>query len=193
MPGRALPGAGFSDEIARHEYGHHLAAASDNAPFAQGLGTKRWFTREHICQRLRRGELVDDAVKGYERSVAEGFAEAYRVASGGQEHQWIVDSALYPDDAARRAILADAHDPWTGPRTQRFTSHGAPSFVVRPRLDGTVTVRASRPVRLRLTDASGRRVASGRRTLRYVDCGKRLLRLNVSAASGRVVVRVSTP
>jgi hypothetical protein len=193
MPGRSLPGGGFSDGLARHEYGHHLAASSDNAPFTLGLGTKRWFTREHVCQRLLRGELVDDAVEGYERSVAEGFAEAYRVASGGQSHQWIVDAALYPDAAARRAILADVRDPWTGPRTQRLTGRGGSSFTVRPRLDGMVTVRASRPVRLRLTDAAGRRVASGRRTLRYVDCGKRRLRLSVAGASGRVEVTVSTP
>ena len=199
IPGRALPGAGFSDEIARHEYGHHLAAESDNAPFAAGLGTKRWFTHEHICERLRSGELVDDAGASYERSVAEGFAEAYRVAAGGQAHDWIVDSALYPDALAQHAILTDARHAWSGPRVRRLAgrvpAHGAATFAVRPRLDGSVTVKAPHRLRLRLTDPAGRQVAVGRGRLRSVDCGTRRLTLTVAGGrpGRRFSLTVSTP
>jgi hypothetical protein len=195
MPGGALPGGGLSDEIARHEYGHHLAAESDNAPFAAGLGTKRWFTHEHICERLRSGELVDDAGESYERSVAEGFAEAYRVAAGGQAHDWIVDSGLYPDALAQRSILTDARHPWSGPRVQRFAGRAPAKLTLQPQLDGNVTVKASRRLRLRLTDARGLRLAGGRRSLRYVDCGKRWLTLEVAGArpGRRFSLTVSTP
>jgi hypothetical protein len=201
MPGAGLPVPGIDAEIARHEYGHHLAAESDNAPFAPGLGTKRWFTREHICERLRRGELVDDAAEGYERSVAEGFAEAYRVTSGGQAHAWIVDSALLPDAAARRAILTDAAHPWTGVRSRavhgRLSAGGRATLRIRVPLDGDVRVKAT--VRLRLDDDSGQGLAQGRRqgrhwALHFVDCGKRRLRLTVSGpASGRYRVMLHTP
>lgn len=75
----------------------------------------------------------------------------------------------------------------------RLPSHGSLSFGLRPKLDGTVTVDAPRSLRLRLTDAHGRRLAAGRRSLRYVDCGKRRLRLAVTGPPGRFVVTVSTP
>jgi hypothetical protein len=199
MPGAGLPVLGIAEEIARHEYGHHLAAQSDNAPFAPGLGTKRWFTQEHICERLRSGELVDDAVEGYERSVAEGFAEAYRVTSGGQSHDWIVDSAFLPDAPARRAILTDATHPWTGPRSRavrgRLPAGGRATLRIRVPLDGDVRIRAT--ARLRLDDDTGHVVARGRRRgghwrLHFLDCGKRRLRLTLSGASSaryRVVLR----
>ena len=189
MPGTALPDGGEADEVARHEYGHHLAAQSDNAPFTPGLGTKRWFTYEHVCQRLRSGEL-SDRESDYQRSVAEGFAEAYRVTAGGQAHEWIVDPALYPDTGARRAILADAAHPWTGPHVR--TLSGRLPRTVRVPLDGTVTV-SSLGRSVALADPSGHLLARGRR-FSYVDCGLRRLRLTGSgAAAGRYRVRVGTP
>ena len=65
IPGLAGPGDTYVADVARHEYGHHLAAASDNAPFESDLGTKRWFTHERICTRLRAGELSDGATARY--------------------------------------------------------------------------------------------------------------------------------
>jgi hypothetical protein len=204
MLGGSRPGLGEDDEIARHEYGHHLAEQSDNAPFAPGLGTKRWFTQEHVCARLRSGELVDDAALGYERSVAEGFAEAYRIASGGDRHQWIVDPALYPAGAARRAILADVRHPWTGPHVRglrgRLAAGGSATVTIRAPLDGdlAVTASAARPrlrLRLRLADQAGRPLARGRGSLHYRDCGSRRLRLTVAGPAPRARFRltVSTP
>ena len=48
IPGAVGPDDSYIADVARHEYGHHLAAMSDNAPFTRGLGTKRWFTYERI-------------------------------------------------------------------------------------------------------------------------------------------------
>jgi hypothetical protein len=202
IPGTAGPDDSYVADIARHEYGHHLAAQGDNAPFDPSLGTKRWFTHERICARLRSGELSDSGSR-YEASAAEGFAEAYRVTAGGDPHLWIVDPALFPDPGARRAILADVRHPWTGGRERRFTGRLTPrrperSFLVRVPLDGTVVVTVTGAARLRpeLTLADGARVlARGRASLRYVDCGRRVLRLTVRArrGSGRFALRVRRP
>jgi hypothetical protein len=202
IPGVAGPQDSYTADIARHEYGHHLAASSDNAPFESSLGTKRWFTHERICARLRAGELSDAASARYELSPAEGFAEAYRVAAGGNPHRWVVDPGLFPDTAARRAILADARSPWAGGRERRFGGrlsgrHPVRRIALRVPLDGTVRVAAggsgSLRVSLALSDRS-RVLARGAR-LRYVDCGRRLLRLTVRArrGSGRFSVSVVVP
>jgi hypothetical protein len=193
MPGGALPGGGVADEIARHEYGHHIAEQADNAPFSRGLGTKRWFTDEDVCRRLRSGALVDDAAQSYSRSVAEGFAEAYRVASGGQEHLWIVDSSLFPDAGARQAILTDVAHPWTGPRVRvlqgRVRGDGA-VVPFRVPLDGDITVSGRR--RLELLDRSGRRLAHGR-TVHFTDCGRRRLWVRVAGRPGPFRLTVQVP
>jgi hypothetical protein len=198
IPGAAGPGDTLVADIARHEYGHHLAAASDNAPFADFLGTKRWFTHERICERLRAGELSEDASAAYERSASEGFAEAYRVAAGGSAHVWIVDPALFPDLAARRAILADARRPWAGGRTRRFAGRLSPrrpkrAFALQVPLDGTVRAEVTMTGSLRaaLTLADGSRVLAHGRRVRFVDCGRRVLRLVVRARGGRGRFRVS--
>jgi hypothetical protein len=197
IPGTTGPEDSYTADVARHEYGHHLAAQGDNAPFDASLGTKRWFTHERICQRLRSGELSGSGSARYEVSAAEGFAEAYRVTAGGDPHLWIVDPALFPDAAARRAILTDVRHPWAGPRERRFTGRltrwrPERSLSLRVPLDGTVEVEATGSARLRpeLTLADGSRVlargaGSGRRMrLRYVDCGRRVLRLTIRARRG---------
>ncbi|MDP9347495.1 MAG: hypothetical protein M3P44_17625 [Actinomycetota bacterium] len=192
IPGTAGPEDSYIADVARHEYGHHLAAQGDNAPFDASLGTKRWFTHERICERLRSGELSGSGSARYEVSAAEGFAEAYRVTAGVSPHLWIVDPALFPDAGARRAILADVHHPWSGAREQRFTGRltrrrPERTLSLRVPLDGTVEVEATGSARLRpeLTLAAGSTVlARGRRRLRYVDCGRRVLRLTIRARRG---------
>jgi hypothetical protein len=208
IPGTAGPEDSYVADIARHEYGHHLAAQGDNAPFDDVLGTKRWFTHERICERLRSGELSESGSARYAVSAAEGFAEAYRVTAGGNPHLWVVDPALFPGLAARRAILADVRHPWTGSRERRFTGRltrrrPQRTLSLRVPLDGAVEVEATGSARLRLelTLADGARVlarghGSGRRMrLRYVDCGRRVLRLTIRArrGSGRYAITVRRP
>jgi hypothetical protein len=197
LPGLGGPGVSYLADVAAHEYGHHLAAQSDNAPFDDWLGTKRWFTRERICVRMRRGELADGPSAPYERSPAEGFAEAYRVAAGGGRHDWIVDAALFPDPAARRAILADARSPWAGGRERRFSGRlsrrrPARTFMLRVPLDGRVNaaVTGSGSLIPALTLSDGGRVLARGPSLSFVDCGRRVLRLTVRARGGSGRFRV---
>ncbi len=208
IPGTVGPDDSYVADIARHEYGHHVAAQGDNAPFDSSLGTKRWFTHERICSRLRSGELSDSDSARYETSAAEGFAEAYRVTAGGSAHRWIVDPGLFPGPGARRALLADLRRPWTGPRERRFAGRltaRRPEHSLRLRvpLDGTVRVEVTGSAGLRpeLTLADGSRVLARSRgggrsaSLRYVDCGRRVLRLTVRArrGSGRYSLSASVP
>jgi hypothetical protein len=197
IPGLAGPGDTYVADVARHEYGHHLAAASDNAPFESDLGTKRWFTHERICTRLRAGELSDDATARYGLSPAEGFAEAYLVTAGGNAHFWVVDAGLFPDLGARRAILADVRHPWAGGRPRTFSVRLSPrrparTIVLRVPLDGTVRATATGSLRPALTLSDGTRVVAHGSRLRYVDCGRRALRLTVRARRASGHVRVST-
>ena len=208
LPGTAGPDDDQVADIARHEYGHHVAEMSENAPFERGLGTKRWFTQERICRRLRKGELSDDENASYATSVQEGFAEAYRLVAGGDRHLWIVDPALFPDAGARRAILADIRQPWTGNRSLRFTgrlgrSRSERTLQLRVPLDGTVRVEVDGAGGLRpaVTLSGGSRTrargrGAGRRaTAHTVDCGARVLRVTVRArrGHGRFVVTASVP
>jgi hypothetical protein len=208
LPGTAGPDDDQTADIARHEYGHHLAEMSDNAPFERGLGTKRWFTQERICERLRAGELSDDENASYATSVEEGFAEAYRLVAGGDRHLWIVDPALFPDRAARSAILDDIRHPWAGNRPLRFTGRLGPNrpertLRLRVPLDGTVRVEVEgagglRPLVTlsRSSRTPPRARAAGRRaTARTVDCGSRVVRVSVRArrGQGRYVVTASVP
>jgi hypothetical protein len=208
MPGTAGPDDSYLADIARHEYGHHLAAQGSNAPFDPSLGTKRWFTHERICARLRSGELSGSESASYATSAAEGFAEAYRVTAGGNPHLWIVDPALFPGAGARRAILADVRHPWTGGRERRFSgrlTRRRPERTIELHvpLDGTVEVEATGAARLRpeLSLADGSAVlahghGSGRRMrLRYVDCGRRVLHLTIRArrGTGRYAITARRP
>jgi hypothetical protein len=202
IPGVGGPGDAYLADIARHEYGHHLAAMSDNAPFDPWLGTKRWFTHERICVRLRAGELVAGSSGPYERSAAEGFAEAYRVVAGGSSHRWIVVPEIFPDSGARRAILADVRRPWRGGRTRRYSGRLSAQRPVRELrlpipLDGTVRVVATGSGSLRpvMTLSDGSRVLARGSRLRHVACGQRTLRLTVRArrGAGRFRVITTTP
>jgi hypothetical protein len=196
-------------EAARHEYGHHLAAASVNSPFPSDLGTRRWFTRMRVCSRVATGEYSLDPGADYASAATEGFAEAYRVASGGDASSWeIVSRAFYPDGAARRAILADAAFPWQGRKVTelagRLTRRRARIAIPVP-LDGDVEVELRTSGALvpeaALTSASGATTyahARGRRDvlrLRVTACGQRRMTLALRAGrgAGAYTVRIARP
>jgi hypothetical protein len=194
-------------DTARHEYGHHVATMANNSPWPRGVGPKRWFTTVRACQQLRSGRLVISPDESYRRSVVEGFAEAYRVMAGGSPHSWIVADELFPDRAARRALLEDLARPWTGNRTRTFSARlrrGATQrHRVRVPLDGRVsaTVRPGPGLRTAVRIAAGSRTLAGGRgdrrtkTAATTACGVRQVDVLVRAhrGAGRYRVEVSTP
>ena len=68
MPGETWEGVS-PEEIARHEYGHHVAANRSNAPWrAVEWGTKRWASLVGVCARTAAGQLSPGGVPLLARS-----------------------------------------------------------------------------------------------------------------------------
>lgn len=207
-----------AEAVVTHEYGHHVAASRDNAPWsAETYGTKRWASYEQVCSRARAGQLfpgAEDPVH-YTLNPGEAYAETYRVLNqrhlGVPETAWdIVTRSLYPDDTALSLLQQDVLSPWTGNTssstfatlTRRARSKTI-SFATP--LDGVfrLTARASRNerVRVQLLSSSGAAastmVASGTtsRSQSETLCGARSVRvrLTLTRGSGRVTLTASRP
>jgi hypothetical protein len=202
------PALGFApEEVARHEYGHHIALNRSNAPWpAFDWGPKRWATAARICQRVHWNDVYPgDESLLYKLNPGEAFAEAYRVLVDtrlGEAHPaWpLVDPSFYPDQAALDAIDQDIVSPWTGTTAHVFHSRGPvwAGRVATP-LDGTLTVRLAGPARLALIGDDGqamRPTSQLGKTLTYQVCGERSVTIRVIAPHNRahqVDLRVTTP
>src|SRR5262249_18401411 len=110
------------EEIARHEYGHHVAYHRVNAPWpAIDWGPKRWASAEDICARVSRKEAYPgDEGSNYALNPGEAWAETYRILqerkAGITTGSWqIVSPTFFPSDAALQAAEQDVLQPWTGP------------------------------------------------------------------------------
>ena len=201
------PAFGFSpEEVARHEYGHHIALHRSNAPWpAVDWGPKHWATAAQICRRVRKSTAFPgDQSLEYKLNPGEAFTEAYRVLVDtrlGETHpSWpLVDSSFYPDQAALDAVAADVVSPWSGPtmRTFHVRGHVSARRLATP-LDGTLTVQVTHPAGVMLVGDDGQPMPpTGRRgmTSTYRVCGERSLLITVAPADvGRGVdFRVVTP
>jgi hypothetical protein len=204
MPGEAHAGE-TPEQVARHEYGHHVAASRANPPWrAESWGPKRWATAAHVCERTRRGTAFpgDDGTH-YRLDPGEAFAESYRVLAerraGATLATWgLVDGSFYPDEAALRAVEQDVVRPWTGQTTTRWSGRFRPLgarrrvYSVATPLDGELTAELRVPPGrldgLELLTADGRLLTRGlwsgtqTRRLSFVVCGQRRLVLRVRSA-----------
>lgn len=216
--GESLPEVS-REEVASHEYGHHVAIHRDNFPWAAiDWGTKRWATLANVCVRVRSFTAFPGDESGrYRLNPGEGFAEVYRAANefrqGATTFAWpIVDSSFYPDQAALQAVERDVLEPWVQPPATRvrarFTADGPKIWkrTVSTPLDGQLSVRLSlpapRPYKLALLAADGRSVlAKGTwsstkdQTLSFTVCGHRsvVLRVSLAGPAGRFALTVKTP
>jgi hypothetical protein len=217
MPGE--PTAGVApEELARHEYGHHVAAHRTNPPWrADAWGAKRWASAGRICSRARTGEVFPGDDGGhYALDPGEAFAEAYRMLAeqraGATLSTWdLVDPSFYPDADDLRAVAEDVARPWTAPtRTSvrgGFTRGGSKQRLIDlpTPLDGELTATLEVPPgrldTLELLSPERRVLARGlwsgtsRRRLSFVVCGQRRLLLRVARAGGpgRFTLTVSRP
>jgi hypothetical protein len=165
--------------VVAHEYGHLIAAYRSNAPWdAAKTGPKRWATAVGVCRHR--------PSTAYGLDPAEAWAETYRVVNGvasGRGRWPILARRYFPTPAALRAARADVLQPWTGPRSGRFTGRldaGGRAVVVVPTpLDGTLEV-----------DAQGASVGPARR----IVCGRRSTTLRLQGpAGGAYALSVSRP
>lgn len=216
-----IPGEQFGgvtpEEIARHEYGHHVAASRLNPPWsASAYGPKRWATAMRVCARAVEGTAFPSDDTHYTLSPGEAFAEAYRVLNDRRAGilglSWsIVDDSFIPGDDVLRAVEQDVSAPWLGPTVSvlpgRFGAGTVRrrSYPVVVPLDGVVTATLRLPPgrtdTLELLDAGGRVVATGlwagptTRRLSYVACDQRrlVLRVTLEGSPGRFTVTLTRP
>jgi hypothetical protein len=79
-PGRIVVPAGKSAQLAHvvaHEYGHHVDFSHPVAGVREPNGTPAWWVARDMARRLQAGEVAQSYSLGWERAVAEIFAEDY--------------------------------------------------------------------------------------------------------------------
>jgi hypothetical protein len=209
------PARGFApEEVARHEYGHHIARNRSNAPWsASDWGPKRWASSANICRRVRWNTAYPgDESLLYKLNPAEAFAEAYRVLVdtrlGNARPSWpLVDASFYPDQAGLAAVEQDVVAPWIGPTTRVFSVRipRGPRPVwtrkISTPLDGTLRIAPPPlPGALVLLGDDGRPLRAtdswSQESLRYEICGQRSLTIRLTAPGGGVRsfdLRVTVP
>jgi hypothetical protein len=185
-------------EIVTHEYGHHLANNSSDAPWAAlDYGTKRWSSYENICAKASAGSASPgDEGSHYFQNSGEAFAESYRVLNLQKQGQtnigWdIVDPSFFPDATALTLLEEDVTTPWTAPVASKL--HGsfgvglARTFVLKTQLDGSFAAHLVSPTKakMRLALYNGTTLIARGATIRYQVCGVRALTLKVERLSGR--------
>ena len=195
-------------EVVIHEYGHHIANNSNDAPWsALDYGTKRWSSYENICAKAAAGSASPgDEGSHYFQNSGEAFAESYRVLNLQKQGQttigWtIVDPSFYPNATALSLLEQDLSSPWTGPAAS--TLHGSfgtgvvRTFPVKTQLDGAFIAHLVAPTksRMRLALYSGSTLIARGGTVHDQICGQRTLTLKVERLSGRgaFTVQVTKP
>jgi hypothetical protein len=204
--------------VAAHEYGHHVAANRNNAPWAAiDWGTKRWATAMRVCERVVAGTAVPgDEEMDYALNPGEAFAESYRVLietnGSAVGFDWpIVDPSFRPDAQALTALREDVTHPWTGTVTTTVNGRFAPKSRswtrrVSTPLDGelrvAVTVPGTGADDVKLLSADGRTVLStgtwnstAGKSLEYRVCGARSVQVRITrgGSPARFTLRVARP
>jgi hypothetical protein len=212
LVGETPPDGTPIEELAAHEYGHHIAMHRDNRPWpALDWGPKYWASHQRICSRERRGQVFpgnEDTF--YSLDPGEGWAETNRVLNGGHDAWGRVDDSFAPRATDLRLARKDILHPWVGPTSAYHRGALGPghartaSYKLARPLDGRVAIsvhtRGHLDADLYLYDASGHQLARSTRTghydlIRRTACGWGALRLVVVrySGSGSYVVHTSLP
>jgi hypothetical protein len=208
-----------SEEVARHEYGHHVAENRLNTPWrALDWGPKRWASVAGICAAVKAGTAFPgDEGAHYAENPSEAWAEVYRIlaerTAGLPGSLWsIVVGRYYPDEAALAAAREDVLHPWVSPAVLRYTGRFVKGGrrvwqrrLATPR-DGNIVLTLTTPVGPRadvtLLGADGRtviahwtRFTTRTRTITTSICGQRSVFVKVTrgSAPGPFTIGVSAP
>jgi len=200
--------------VAAHEYGHHIAAHRNNAPWrALDWGTKRWATEQDVCRRVAAGTAFPgDEGDNYSFNPGEAFAESYRMlvetnGTGAGDDWPIVDPSFRPDAAALAALRADVLDPWARPSVTavrgRFKGSARVwTTTLATPLDGDLSVKGGASDDVSLVSGDSRTVvarstwtSTGGKVAAYRVCGTRSLRVRVlrSGRAAGFTLRISKP
>jgi len=90
-----------------HEYGHHLDRSRPVAGASEPNGTPEWFRARGVAELVRLRTVARDYTLGWQRSIAEIFAEDYaRLAIGGST-AFKISWLAAPDATVLTALQAD--------------------------------------------------------------------------------------
>ena len=196
------------EHVMAHEYGHHVAANRDNAPWdAVDWGTKRWATQMGICSKQQAGQVFPgDEGDHYTLNPGEGWAEVYRLHNANLLGSWapfgwnVVSMLFFPDATATSLLQQDILQPWTKPTTSRMTGKLAAGKTRRYRiqtpLDGNIvaTVAGKSAPTVRFSTTAGQALTPAGRRASITACGGRELVATVRAKrAGAFTLSVSRP
>jgi hypothetical protein len=89
-----------------HEYGHHLDASTSVAGVAEPNGTPEWWRARGVAELVRLRSVATTYILGWDRSIAEVFAEDYAqlaLADSNFRIAWLEG----PDDTVLAGLRAD--------------------------------------------------------------------------------------
>ena len=89
-----------------HEYGHHVDASRGVADAPEPNGSSTWWRARAMARLVELGSVYRSYIRGWDRSIAELFAEDYaRLARPGSRHRitWVEE----PNEAVLAGILHD--------------------------------------------------------------------------------------
>ena len=219
VPGEVVFDGTTPEEVARHEYGHHVAFNRVNPPWvAVEWGPKNWASSANVCARVARQEAFPgNQGSNYARNPGEAWAETYRLMderkNGITTATWpIIAPSFYPTEDALLAAERDVVEPWSTQRTAQYTrtftkkSKKVWLIPLSTPLDGDLRVAATLPAggeyQVALVSSDRKTVlqraqwASQRvKRLSTTVCGQRSLAVRVTrnGKAGRARISVTTP
>jgi hypothetical protein len=183
-----------------HEYGHHVDATRPHLAGARGLdGTAGWWRVRGMATFLAQGQVAWDYSLGWDRSIAEVFAEDYKLTNAPAETSrigWLGP----PPQSVTDAIRTDLAGPTVAPAPPAQPPQPPPAAAGRPPRGAGLAqgprvtarargwLRAGQRTRIPFAVAAGRRVAV---TVGGVTAGRvrAVLRCNGRTLSGAAARR----
>jgi hypothetical protein len=164
-----------------HEYGHHVDATRPHLAGAGGLdGTAGWWRARGMAALLAQGQVAWDYSRGWDRSIAEVFAEDYKLTNLQGETSRIAWLGP-PAPAVADAIRADLAGPTVAPAPPAQPTVPPPAAAGARPSPGTGA--GSRAV----ARASGRLAAGRRAWIRFAVPSRRRVAVTVSGVTaGRI-------
>jgi len=192
------------NQIAMHEYAHHIATNRLNTPWDGSMwGPKHWATAQRVCWYTAERQMwPTDPMNHYEDHPGEIWAESYRLVTSAHQglppDPWeILNPRWDPTGKSDllSAIRRDVLQPWTGPRTTSASgtlSSAGPQSVTRQvslpldgQLSATLKVKGSLKTRVEVTNSNGTRIgSSSTRSAAVTACDLRTANVVVRRTGG---------
>jgi hypothetical protein len=104
-----VPTGGLGPDVLTHEYGHHIERSRRTSFTALGSGMPAWWRTRGVVSLLQAGQVARDYSLGWDRSIAEIYAEDFAVLNGSNR-RWRMQVGIPGPEilAALRTDLAGA-------------------------------------------------------------------------------------